>query len=132
MEDYSIEVMEHFMNPQNVGVMGNPQGEYTYGDASCGDELTIFLKIEDEIITDIKYLIYGCGAAVATSSKLSEMAKGKSVNDAYAITEAELTDALGGLPKTKLHCSVLGVKALRGAIEDYRNKQMYICIYQCL
>lgn len=122
-EDYSMKVIEHFMSPRNVGSMIDPDGEATYGDLKCGDQLTIYLKIKDNIIEDISFLVFGCTAAIATSSMVTEMAKGKSIEEALKIKENDLTNALDGLPQNKLHCSVLGVKALRAAIENYLEKQ---------
>lgn len=122
-EQYSMKVIEHFMSPRNVGSMKDPDGEGQYGDVNCGDSLTIYLKVEDNIIKDISFLVFGCTAAIATSSMITVMAKGKTLEEAEAITEKQLIDALDGLPNNKLHCSVLGVKGLRAAIEDYRAKQ---------
>lgn len=121
-EEYSIKVIEHFMSPRNVGSMLDPDGEGEYGDVKCGDSLTVYIKVEDGIIEDISFLVFGCTAAIATSSMITEMAKGKTIEQAEAITEKDLIDALDGLPKSKLHCSVLGVKGLRAAIEDYKSK----------
>ena len=121
-EEYSMKVIEHFMTPRNVGSMLNPDGQGEYGDAKCGDSLTIYIKVKDNIIEDISFLVFGCTAAIATSSMITEMAKGKTIEEAEAITEKQLIDALDGLPKSKLHCSVLGVKGLRAAIEDYKSK----------
>lgn len=121
-EEYSMKVIEHFMTPRNVGSMLNPDGQGEYGDVKCGDSLTIYIKVEDNIIKDISFLVFGCTAAIATSSMITEMAKGKTIEEAEAITEKQLIEALDGLPKSKLHCSVLGVKGLRAAIEDYKSK----------
>lgn len=121
-EEYSMKVIEHFMSPRNVGSMIDADGEGHYGDIKCGDSLTVYINVEDNIIKDISFLVFGCTAAIATSSMITEMAKGKTIEDAEAITEKELIDALDGLPQSKLHCSVLGVKGLRAAIEDYKNK----------
>lgn len=120
---YSMTVIEHFMAPRNVGSIKNPSGVGTYGDVKCGDSLTLYLDVEDEVIRDIKFLVFGCTAAIATSSMLTELVKGRTIEKASSLTEAELIDALGGLPDNKKHCSVLGVKTLREAIEDYRNRQ---------
>ncbi len=122
--DYSIKVIEHFMDPRNVGVPANYNGEGQYGDVKCGDSLTIYINVIDNIIEDIGFLVFGCTAAVATSSMVTEMARGKSLEEAKSITEKQLIEALDGLPESKLHCSVLGVKALRAALENYEeNKQ---------
>ena len=120
--DYSMKVIEHFMSPRNVGSMKDPDGVGKFGDSNCGDSLTVYIKVEDNIIVDISYLVFGCTASIATSSMISEMAKGKTIDGAMAITEKQLIDALDGLPEAKLHCSVLGVKALRAAISDYKEK----------
>lgn len=120
--EYSMKVIEHFMSPRNVGSMTDPDGEGTYGDLKCGDSLTVYIKVKDNIITDISFLVFGCTAAISTSSMITEMAKGKTIDEAMAITEKELIDALDGLPESKLHCSVLGVKGLRAAIKNYQEK----------
>lgn len=122
-EEYSMKVIEHFMSPRNVGSMKDPDAEGHYGDVKCGDSLNIYLKVKDNIIEKISFLVFGCTAAIATSSMITEMAKGKTLEEAEAITEKQLIDALDGLPNNKLHCSVLGVKGLRAAIEDYRSRQ---------
>lgn len=122
-EEYSMKVIEHFMSPRNVGSMKDPDGEGQYGDLKCGDSLTVYIKVEDNIIKNISFLVFGCTAAISTSSMITEMAKGKTIEDAMDITEKQLIDALDGLPQSKLHCSVLGVKGLRAAIEDYKSKQ---------
>lgn len=120
--DYSMKVIEHFMSPRNVGSMKDPDGVGQYGDLKCGDSLTIYIKVKDNIIDKISFLVFGCTAAIATSSMVTEMAKGKTLDEAKAITEKQLIDALDGLPDSKLHCSVLGVKALRAAVLDYEEK----------
>ncbi len=124
-EEYSMKVIEHFMSPRNVGSMKNPDGEGQYGDLKCGDSLTVYIKVEDNIISKISFLVFGCTAAISTSSMITEMAKGKTIEEAMEITEKQLIDALDGLPESKLHCSVLGVKGLRAAIEDYKQKQIH-------
>ncbi|NLY85443.1 MAG: iron-sulfur cluster assembly scaffold protein [Tissierellia bacterium] len=121
--EYSMTVIEHFMTPRNVGSMKDPDGVGTYGDLKCGDSLTIYIKVKDNVITDISFLVFGCTASIATSSMITEMAKGKTIEEAEAITEKDLIDALGGLPQSKLHCSVLGVKGLRAAIENYKERK---------
>lgn len=120
--EYSMKVIEHFMSPRNVGSLKDPDGEGTYGDLKCGDSLTIYIRVKDNIIYDIGFLVFGCTASIATSSMVTEMAKGKTIEDALAITEKQLIDALDGLPQSKLHCSVLGVKGLRAAIDNYKEK----------
>lgn len=120
---YSDKVIEHFMCPQNVGSMPDADCEGTVGDPNCGDTLTIYLKVQDEIILNISFLVFGCTASIATSSMTTVLAKGKSLEIALEITEQDIIDALGGLPKEKQHCSNLGVGALRKAIDNYREKQ---------
>lgn len=122
-EQYTDKVIEHFMSPRNVGSMPDADGEGSFGDLKCGDHLTIYIKVEDNVIKDISFLVFGCAAAVATSSVTTELVKGKSLEEALKVTEKDITDALDGLPKHKLHCSVLAAKALRRAIEDYYERQ---------
>lgn len=117
--DYSYKVIEHFMCPQNVGSMPDANAEGTYGDANCGDFLNVYLKVEDDIIKNISYLVFGCAAAVASSSMMSVLAKGKTVEEALKITDKDIDQGLDGLPVNKLHCSVLGAKALKNAINNY-------------
>jgi len=124
MKDFAVYteiVMDHFNNPRNIGIIKEPTVLVQVGEPACGDSLLLSITIEDDHIADIKYKIYGCGAAVATSSIASEMAMGKSLDDALKITEQSITDALGGLPPEKLHCSNLAAGALRGAISEYRK-----------
>ena len=111
------------MCPQNVGSMPDADGEGTVGDPNCGDSLTIYVRVRDEIIMDISFLVFGCTASIATSSMTTVLAKGKSLGTALEITEQDIVDSLGGLPKEKQHCSNLGVSALRKAIYNYREKQ---------
>lgn len=120
--EYSMKVIEHFMSPRNVGSLKNPDGEGTYGDLKCGDSLTIYIRVRDNIIYDIGFLVFGCTASIATSSMVTEMAKGKTIEEALSIKEKDIIHALDGLPESKLHCSVLGVKALKAAIEDYKSR----------
>lgn len=119
---YSMTVIDHFMSPRNVGSMTDPHGEGTYGDLKCGDSLTIYIKVDKGIISDISFLVFGCTASIANASMVTEMAKGKTIEEALAIKEKDLIEALDGLPESKIHCSVLGVKALRAAINDYLSK----------
>lgn len=121
MEDYNEKVMDHFMNPRNVGVIKNPDAVGEVGNPVCGDIMRIFLKIKDDIITDIKFQTFGCGAAIATSSMVTEMVKGKSIEEAEKVTNMDVAKALGGLPPIKMHCSNLAQQALKSAIEDYRK-----------
>ena len=121
---YSEKVMDHFMNPRNVGVMPDADGVGEVGNAKCGDIMQIFLDIdENEVIRDVKFKTFGCGAAVATSSMATEMIKGKSVDEALKITNAAVVEALEGLPPAKIHCSVLAEEAVKAAIEDYVKKR---------
>lgn len=124
---FSDMVIEHFREPRNVGHMADADAEGTCGEPGCGDSLTIYIKVNDDgVITDISYLVYGCVAAIATSSMTSVMAKGKTLEQAYRITNEDIMAALGGLPDYKLHCSVLGASALQKAIDNYRLKQRQI------
>lgn len=116
---YSKKVMEHFMNPRNVGVIDNPDGYGKVGNPVCGDLMEIFIKVKDEKIDDIKFRTFGCGSAIAVSSMVTEMAKGKSLDEAMKITRKDVADELEGLPPQKMHCSNLGVDALHAAIKDY-------------
>jgi len=120
---YSEKVMEHFRNPRNVGEIENPDGIGEVGNPVCGDMMTFYIKVENGIITDVKFKTFGCGAAIAVSSMVSEMAKGKSIEDALKITNEQVAQELGGLPPNKLHCSNLGADALHAAIHDYLRKQ---------
>lgn len=120
---YTEKVMDHFTNPRNVGEMENPDGVGEVGNAKCGDIMRIYLDIEGDIIKDVKFKTFGCGAAVATSSMVTEMVKGKTIDEAMVISNAAVAEALGGLPETKMHCSNLAADALHKAIGDYRDKQ---------
>ena len=120
---YSKKVMEHFMNPRNVGVIENPDGYGKVGNPVCGDLMEIFIKVKDDIITDIKFKTFGCGSAIATSSMVTELAKGKNVDDALKITRNDVADELDGLPPQKMHCSNLAADALQEAIKDYKSKK---------
>jgi len=119
---YSEQVMEHFRNPRNVGELDNPDGVGEVGNPSCGDIMTFYIKVKDDKIDDVKFMTFGCGAAIAVSSMISELAKGKPVDEAEAITNKSVAEALGGLPKNKMHCSNLGADALRAAILSYKEK----------
>lgn len=120
--EYSLKVIEHFMTPRNVGTLKDPDGIGKFGDVKCGDSLTIYIKVKDNVIYDIGFLVFGCTASIATSSMVTEMAKNKTIEEALEITEKQLIKALDGLPQSKIHCSVLGVKALKNAIFDYKDK----------
>jgi nitrogen fixation NifU-like protein len=123
MFDYSQKVMEHFSNPRNVGEIKDPDGVGTVGNPICGDLMTFYIKVDNERLVDIKFKTFGCGAAIAVSSMVSEMAKGKTLKEAMAITNKMVAKELDGLPPNKLHCSNLGADALHKAIEDYQNKK---------
>lgn len=120
---YSEKVMDHFRNPRNVGVMENPSGTGKVGNPVCGDVMELSVKVEDGIITDAKFRTFGCGAAIATSSMVTELVKGKTLEEALKISNKAVAEALGGLPPIKMHCSVLAEEALKAAIDDYRKKQ---------
>ncbi len=120
---YSKTVMDHFKNPRNVGVIEDADGVGEVGNPLCGDMMSIYLKIDDERIEDIKFQTFGCGAAIAVSSMLTEMAKGKSLDEARKISNKDVAAALEGLPKNKLHCSNLGADALQLAIKDYEGRK---------
>ena len=120
---YSKKVMEHFLNPKNVGIIENPDGYGKVGNPICGDQMEIYIKVKDDIITDIKFKTFGCGSAIATSSMVTELAKGKRVDEAIKITRGDVADELDGLPAQKMHCSNLAADALHEAIKDYRSKK---------
>ena len=119
---YSEKVMEHFRNPRNVGEMENPDGIGHVGNPVCGDIMELYIKVNRGIIVDAKFKTFGCGAAIATSSMITELVKGKSVEEALKISNRAVAEALDGLPPIKMHCSVLGEEALKSAIDDYLNK----------
>lgn len=120
---YSAKVMDHFTNPRNVGEMPDADGIGTEGNPVCGDVMKIYIKVSDDKITDAKFQTFGCGAAIAVSSMVTEMVKGLTLDEALKITKASLAEALDGLPPQKMHCSNLGADALHKAIEDYKIKQ---------
>ncbi|MDP3879261.1 MAG: Fe-S cluster assembly scaffold protein NifU [Dehalococcoidales bacterium] len=119
---YSEKVMEHFRNPRNVGDMENPDGIGHVGNAVCGDIMELYIKVDNGTIVDAKFKTFGCGAAIATSSMVTEMVKGKTIDEALGISNRAVADALDGLPPIKMHCSVLAEEALRSAIDDYHAK----------
>ena len=121
---YSKKVMEHFTNPKNVGVIENADGYGKVGNPVCGDLMEIYIKVKDDIITDIKFKTFGCGSAIATSSMITELAKGKHVDEAYKITRNDVANELDGLPPQKMHCSNLAADALQEAIKDYKKKKI--------
>ena len=123
---YSKTVMDHFRNPRNVGIIDDANGVGEVGNPLCGDMMTIYLKIEEDRIADIKFQTFGCGSAIAVSSMLTEIAKGKTVAEAKSITNKDVAQALEGLPKNKLHCSNLGADALQMAIKNYENGEVGI------
>ena len=119
---YSEKVMDHFMNPRNVGEIENADGVGTVGNAKCGDIMKMYLKIEDDVITDCKFKTFGCGAAIATSSMATELIKGRTVSEALSLTNSAVVEALDGLPAVKVHCSVLAEEAVKSALADYYTK----------
>ena len=123
MPVYSEKVMEHFMHPRNVGEIESPDGVGEVGNPVCGDMMTFYIKVKGNKLSDVKFKTFGCGAAIAVSSMVSEMAMGKTIEEALKITPQSVADQLEGLPKQKFHCSNLGAQALHKAIEDYQNKQ---------
>ena len=119
---YSEKVMDHFMNPRNVGEIENADGVGTVGNAKCGDIMKMYLKIENDVITDCKFKTFGCGAAIATSSMATELIKGRTVSEALSLTNNAVVEALDGLPAVKVHCSVLAEEAVKSALADYYTK----------
>ncbi len=118
---YSDKVMEHFMNPRNVGEIENPDGIGHVGNPVCGDIMVLYIKVDDSIIVDAKFKTFGCGAAIATSSMVTEMVKGRNIDEALEISNRAVAEALDGLPLIKMHCSALAEEAIKSAIEDYLN-----------
>jgi len=123
MAFYSEKVMDHFQNPRNVGEIKDADGTGEIGNPVCGDMMSFYIKVKDNVIDDVKFKTFGCGAAIAVSSMVSEMAIGKTLDEAMNITNASVAKELGGLPPNKMHCSNLGADALHKAIEDYKKKQ---------
>ncbi len=121
-QGYSTVVMEHFASPRNVGEIENPDGVGSVGNAVCGDIMKMYIKVEDNVISDVKFKTFGCGAAIASSSMATEMIKGKTIEEALALTNDAVAEALGGLPKVKMHCSVLAEQAVRSAVDDYMRR----------
>ena len=119
---YSEKVMDHFMNPRNVGKIDDADGVGEVGNAKCGDIMKIYIKVDNNIITDVKFNTFGCGSAIASSSMATEMIKGKSLDDAFELTNKAVAEALDGLPAHKMHCSVLAEEAIKAAIDDYKEK----------
>lgn len=120
--EYTEKVMDHYEHPRNVGVVENANGVGVVGNPACGDVMKLTIRVEDNRIVDAKFKTFGCGAAIATSSMVTEMVKGKTIEEALAITNRTVAEALGGLPKVKMHCSVLAEDALKAAIDDYRKR----------
>ena len=120
--EYTEQVMDHFMHPRNMGELDDANGVGTVGNAKCGDIMRIFIKVENDVITDVKFKTFGCGAAIATSSKATEIVKGMTLEEAEKVTNKMVMEALGGLPPVKVHCSVLAEEALHAAIQDYRAR----------
>ena len=120
---YSDKVMDHFTNPRNVGEIADADGIGKVGNPQCGDVMWLYIKVKDDIITDVKFKTFGCGAAIATSSMITEIAKGKTLEEAKKISRGDVADALDGLPPVKMHCSNLAADALVAAIEDYESKR---------
>lgn len=124
MEEYSDKVKDHYMNPRNTGVIENASGEGTVGNPVCGDIMTIYINVdENERLTDVKFSTFGCGAAIATSSMITEMAVGMTVDEAYNISRNDVAEELDGLPPIKMHCSNLAADALQAAIDNYRYRK---------
>ena len=120
---YSEKVMEHFSNPRNVGEIENPDGVGEAGNVKCGDIMRIYLRIKDNVVEDVKFKTFGCASAIASSSMATEMIKGKTVDEAWELTNTAVAEALDGLPPIKMHCSVLAEEAIHNALNDYRTKQ---------
>ena len=119
---YTETVMDHFMHPRNVGSIENADGVGEVGNAKCGDIMKMYLKIKDNVIEDVKFETFGCGSAIASSSIATEMIKGKTIDEALAVTNKQVVDALGGLPAHKLHCSVLAEEAIKSAVKNYYDR----------
>ena len=119
---YSEKVMDHFRNPRNVGELSDADGIGEVGNAKCGDIMRMYIKVKDNIITDVKFMTFGCGSAIATSSIATEMIKGRSIDDALELSNKAVVEALGGLPEHKIHCSVLAEEAVKAAVKDYYDK----------
>ncbi len=121
-QQYSDKVMEHFRNPRNVGEIKDPSGVGKVGNPVCGDIMNLYIKVENDVVVDAKFKTFGCGAAIATSSMVTELVKGKTVSEALEVSNHAVAEALGGLPSIKMHCSVLAEEALKNAIENYLSK----------
>ena len=124
MTNYSKKVIKYFLHPKNMGRLKNPDGVGTAGNIACGDEMKIYIKVKNDIIKDIKFETLGCAAAIATSSMITELVKGRTLSEALKISQQDVADELGGLPPIKMHCSNMAAEALRQAIEDYKKKSI--------
>jgi nitrogen fixation NifU-like protein len=120
---YNEKVIEHFTNPRNIGEIPDADGVAEVGSRQCGDIMKIYIKVENNVITDIKFKTFGCASAIASSSVMTEMVKGRTIEEALKLTNKEVVDELGGLPPAKVHCSVLAEEAIRAAIKDYMDKK---------
>lgn len=120
---YTEKVMDHFMNPRNMGEIPDADGIGTVGNPVCGDLMTVYIKVKDNKLEDVKFKTFGCGAAIATSSMITELSKGKTIEEGLKISRKDVADSLGGLPTVKMHCSNLAADALHAAIEDYKKKK---------
>lgn len=120
---YTEQVMDHFMNPRNVGELADANGIGEVGNPKCGDIMKMYIKVENDVIVDVKFKTFGCGSAIATSSVATEMIKGKTIGEALALSNRSVVDALGGLPTHKIHCSVLAEQSIKAAIADYYTRQ---------
>ena len=123
MSQYTEKVIQYFMQPRNVGSLEDPDGVGEVGNPRCGDVMKIYLRVRDERIEDVKFQTFGCAAAIATSSMITEMVKGKTLEEALEVSNEDVLDALGGLPPEKIHCSLLAEEGIRAAVEDYRKRQ---------
>ncbi len=122
-DEYTDKVMDHYEHPRNVGVVENPSGIGVVGNPACGDVMKLSIEVKDDVIVDARFKTFGCGAAIATSSMVTEMIKGKRLDEALKVSNKAVAESLGGLPKVKMHCSVLAEDALKAAIDDYNKKQ---------
>lgn len=122
-DEYTEKVMDHYEHPRNVGVVENPSGIGVVGNPACGDVMKLSIEVKDDVIVDARFKTFGCGAAIATSSMVTEMIKGKKLDEALKVSNKAVAESLGGLPKVKMHCSVLAEDALKAAIDDYTKKQ---------
>ena len=132
MSLYTSTVMDHFMNPRNVGSIEDADGVGEVGNAKCGDIMKMYLKIEDDVIVDVKFNTFGCGSAIATSSMATELIKGKPVSEALKLTNQAVVEALDGLPPVKIHCSVLAEEAIKAALKDYYERKGLPVPEECL